>query len=69
MIRIQINRDKCMGSGECVYSLPAVFDMDDDSKAVVKGDQGNEQREAVRLAVRNCPNFAISATQDGEPLA
>jgi ferredoxin len=48
-----------MGSGNCVYWAPAVFDLDDDGIAVVRGELvGNE--ELVRVAIENCPTSAIS---------
>jgi len=47
-----------MGSGNCVYWAPNVFQLDDDGIAVVCGDlAGNE--EAVRVAMVNCPTSAI----------
>ena len=55
-----IDRDACMGSGNCVYWAPDVFGIDDDGVAVVIGDApGNE--ELVRLASKNCPTGAIRA--------
>ncbi|MGO8860093.1 MAG: ferredoxin [Acidimicrobiales bacterium] len=54
-----IDRDACMGSGNCVYWASAVFDLDVDGIAVVIGGlAGNE--EPVRMAVVNCPTAAIS---------
>jgi ferredoxin len=57
--KIVVEREACMGSGNCVYWAPAVFDLDDDGIAVVLGDlAGNE--ELVRVAMENCPTSAIS---------
>ena len=33
-----VDRDACMGSGNCVFWAPGVFDLDDDGIAVVVGD-------------------------------
>ena len=53
-----IDREACMGSGNCVYWAPAVFDLDDDGIAIVVGElAGNE--ELVRVAMVNCPTSAI----------
>jgi ferredoxin len=53
-----IDREACMGSGNCVYWAPAVFDLDDDGIAIVVGEiAGNE--ELVRVAIVNCPTAAI----------
>jgi len=53
-----IDRDSCMGSGNCLYWAPAVFELDDEGVAVVRGEvEGNE--EHVRSAAQNCPTRAI----------
>jgi ferredoxin len=58
-IEIRIDRDKCMGSGNCSYWAPGVFDLDDDGIAVVSGDPtGHEER--VELAAEHCPTSAIT---------
>jgi ferredoxin len=46
--RAVVDRDACMGSGNCAFWAPAVFDLDDD---------GSE--EEVRRAATNCPTSAI----------
>jgi ferredoxin len=47
-----------MGSGNCLYWAPEVFDLDDEGIAIVRGDlAGHEER--VRLAAANCPTAAI----------
>jgi ferredoxin len=61
--RAVVDRDACMGSGNCVYWAPAVFDLDDDGVAFAEGDiAGNE--EAVEQAIGNCPTRAISLESD-----
>ena len=51
-----------MGSGNCLYWAPDVFDLDDAGVAVVSGDlDGNE--ENVRRAASNCPTRAIRAEE------
>jgi ferredoxin len=53
-----IDREACMGSGNCLYWAPGIFDLDDAGVAIVTGDlEGNE--ENVRLAAKNCPTRAI----------
>ena len=53
-----IDREACMGSGNCLHWAPGVFDLDDDGVAIVSGDLfGNA--ENVRLAAKNCPARAI----------
>ena len=58
-IEIHIDRDKCMGSGNCSYWAPGIFDLDDDGIAVVVRDpSGHDDR--VELAAQHCPTAAIT---------
>jgi ferredoxin len=66
-VEIEIDRDSCMGSGNCVYTAPGVFELDDDSIArVVDPDAATE--EAIMTAARQCPTHAITVRRDGEAL-
>ncbi|MGA7418148.1 MAG: ferredoxin [Acidimicrobiales bacterium] len=56
--RATIDRDACMGSGNCSFWAPGVFDLDDDGIAVVIGDLTGHE-EQVRQAAENCPTSAI----------
>ena len=57
-IRIEVDRDLCIGSGDCVSTVPEVFELDDDAKAVVI-DPDAADTEYVVEAARNCPVTAI----------
>jgi ferredoxin len=57
--RIEIDREKCMGSGNCGFWAPGVFDLDDDGIAYVVDPEG-ESEDKIRLAVEGCPTQAIS---------
>ncbi len=50
-----------MGSGNCVFRAPAIFDLDDQGTAVVVGNPASDE-ERVRLAVDDCPTAALSIT-------
>ncbi|MFZ0248404.1 MAG: ferredoxin [Acidimicrobiales bacterium] len=66
-LEIDIDRDACMGSGNCVYTAPGVFELDDDSIAhVVDPDASSE--DAVVAAAFQCPTRAITVRRDGEIL-
>jgi ferredoxin len=66
-MEIDIDRDACMGSGNCVYAAPGVFELDDDSVArVVDPDAASE--DAIVTAGRQCPTHAITVRRDGETL-
>jgi ferredoxin len=53
-----VDRDTCMGSGNCLFWAPGVFDLDEDGVAFVCGDVAGHE-DAVRLAAANCPTSAI----------
>jgi ferredoxin len=53
-----IDRDACMGSGNCAYWAPGLFELDEDGIAVVCGDVAGREEE-IRLAAQNCPTRAI----------
>jgi len=64
VLEVDIDRDSCMGSGNCVYEAAGVFDLDGDSVAVVV-DPGAAPEEKVLDAARKCPTQAISVRRDG----
>jgi ferredoxin len=58
-MKITIDREKCMGSGNCSFMAPGTFDLDDDLKAVVIDPDGDGP-DAVALAADGCPTKAIT---------
>jgi ferredoxin len=67
-LEVEIDRDVCMGSGNCVYEAAGAFDLDDDSIAFVV-DAGAVPEEKVIAAALNCPTHAITVRRDGVRLA
>ena len=61
---IQIDRESCMGSGNCSFWAPGVFDLDDDGIAIVL-DPNAATDEKIVLAAQGCPTQAI-AIFDGD---
>jgi ferredoxin len=57
-MRIEIDRDRCIGSASCVHVAPDVFQLDEDRIAIVVDPHGAPE-ERVREAARNCPTEAI----------
>jgi ferredoxin len=57
-IEIEINREVCMGSGNCSFWAPGVFDLDDDGIAFVVDPAGSPE-DKILLAVQGCPTQAI----------
>ena len=66
-LEIGINRDVCMGSGNCSFWAPGVFDLDDDGVAIVI-DPAGAAEEKIILAAQGCPTQAISISRDGEKI-
>jgi ferredoxin len=66
MIRIQIDRDKCVGSGNCVFWAPGTFDLDDQGLSVVI-DPSGDTVDRIRVAVDGCPSNALSMESVEEP--
>ena len=61
-MKVFIEAEKCQGHNRCYALAPELFDVDDYGQAVVLGDgtvaPGLEEK--ARLAVANCPEYAIS---------
>ncbi|MDE0150302.1 MAG: ferredoxin [Rhodospirillaceae bacterium] len=60
-LKIIVDRDKCVGSGECVFTAPEVFDQDEDDGIVVLLTDTPEEAlwDSARQAARQCPANAI----------
>lgn len=61
-MRLMLDRDACQGHNRCYLLAPELFDVDDEGYAVLVGDGTvpAELEEKARLAVDNCPEFAIT---------
>jgi ferredoxin len=60
-MKVTIDRDRCIGAGQCVMNVPEVFDQDDDSGTVVLLQEvpATGLRDEVKRAVRSCPAGVI----------
>jgi ferredoxin len=60
-VKLRVDPDKCQGHARCFALAPELFDVDDYGMSSVKGDGtvpvGLEEK--ARLAIVNCPEFAI----------
>ncbi|MFC5140515.1 ferredoxin [Actinomycetospora rhizophila] len=64
-MRIQADRDICIGAGNCVLAAEDVFDQDDDAVVeVLQEHPGPDQESEVRNAVAQCPSGALSLVDD-----
>jgi ferredoxin len=60
-VRIRVDPDKCQGHARCYALAPELFSVDDYGLSTVVGDGSvpPELEERARLAIANCPEFAI----------
>lgn len=56
---LTVDRDRCMGSGQCTFYAPVTFDLDDDSIAIVVQDHGDPE-DKIQMAIDVCPTRAIA---------
>ena len=55
---VEVDRDRCMGTGACAFALPGLFAVGDDGKARVIGTV-DEDDEAIADVVGECPTAAL----------
>ena len=63
--RIVVDRERCIGSGNCSFYAPNTFDLDEELKSVVVDPAGDDPAD-VRAAVEGCPVNAISIEPEEE---
>ena len=65
-MRIRVDPDKCEGHARCYGLAPELFDVDDYGLSTAVGDgtvpPGLEDK--ARLAIANCPEFAVEEIED-----
>ncbi len=61
-MRVELDVERCQGHNRCYALAPEIFDVDDYGSAILLGDgvvpAGLEEK--AKLAIANCPEFAIS---------
>ena len=63
-VRVSVDKDLCIGAGQCVVTAPDVFDQDDDGIVELLTDSPDEgDRDVVEEAAHVCPARVI--TVDG----
>jgi ferredoxin len=64
-MRVEVNADLCQGHNRCYALAPELFDVDDYGTAIVLGDGTvtPELEDKARLAVANCPEYAITIVE------
>ena len=63
LVKLQVDRDACIGVGQCELLEPDVFRLDDDEElSEVIGD-GTLPRDRAEVVVDKCPGNAISIVE------
>jgi ferredoxin len=62
VVRIEIDRQKCMGSGNCLFWAPGVFELGDDGVSFIVDPSAASERQ-IEQAVEGCPTQAISIAE------
>ncbi|APV44639.1 ferredoxin [Dehalogenimonas formicexedens] len=62
-MRVEIDRDKCIGAGDCVEEAPTVFELDSFGKAVLLDPKSVDDGKLL-AAARSCPVDAIAVFDD-----
>jgi ferredoxin len=64
-LTLRIDRDLCVGFGDCIDVAPDVFELDEDGVAVVKeGASEKVERDRLMEACRSCPVDALTLHED-----
>jgi ferredoxin len=62
-LKVKVDRDLCIGVGNCVAFAPSVFALDADNKAVVL-DPSSVDEFTLLEAAKSCPEQAIVIEDD-----
>ena len=65
-MKICVDEDKCQGHNRCMTVAPDLFEVDDYgyASAVNDGIVPPGEEEKARLAIANCPEFAIEVFEE-----
>lgn len=58
-MKVEIDREGCIGCGQCADTCPAVFEMADDGLAEVIHQPDPEQEPEAQIAAEGCPVSVI----------
>ena len=62
-LTIVIERDLCIGSGNCVKLAPEVFELDATGIVTFRGDTPDIERDRLVESCRVCPVDALTAAE------
>lgn len=64
-MRVRVDQERCQGHSRCYSIAPELFEVDDYglSSALSGGEVPAGLEEKARLAIANCPEFAIEEVE------
>lgn len=62
-MKVRVDREACLGLGNCVAVAPTVFRLDDEGKAVVL-DPASVDEATLMEAAESCPENAVILEDD-----
>jgi ferredoxin len=70
-MRVIVDRQRCLGAGQCALAAPGLFDQSDvDGRVLMLVERpGEEHFESMREAALLCPSGAVQVIEDGRPRA
>jgi ferredoxin len=60
-MKAKVDKDACIGSGNCESTCPKIFKVVDGKSQVQVGSVPEDEQDCVQKAVEGCPAGAISA--------
>jgi ferredoxin len=68
IVKIEVDREACIGAAPCVTVAPGVFQLDEENKAIIVDAKGADD-DTILLAAESCPVQAIKLfDEDGEQI-
>jgi ferredoxin len=66
-MRVHLDAGICQGHNRCHSLAPELFDVDDYGQAILLVETGlaDDMHSTARLAAANCPEYAITITENG----
>ncbi len=62
-MKVRVDRDLCIGVGNCAAFAPTVFALDEENKAVVLDPASVDEKTLIEAA-ESCPELAIIVEDD-----
>ena len=63
MVRLAVDREACIGVGQCELLEPDVFRLDDDDELAEVIGEGALPRDRAEVVVDKCPSGAITIVE------